>query len=101
MGADRKYQFMESNQQRRAVGLKEKLPDIQKTLDTVKFLKTRKVIGSAVEDGLSFADSSHSLVRNRSRQLSSSTIHCSPKHISHLPRRYIYGSEYVKGELVG
>ena len=42
-GVDRKYQFMESNQQRRAVGLKEKLPDIQKTLDTVKFLKTRKV----------------------------------------------------------
>lgn len=39
----RKYQFMESNQQRRAAGLKDKMPDIQKTLDTVKFLKTRKV----------------------------------------------------------
>ncbi|KAE8449996.1 hypothetical protein EG329_007135 [Mollisiaceae sp. DMI_Dod_QoI] len=36
-----KYQFMESNQQRRAAGLKDKMPDIQKTLDTVKFLKTR------------------------------------------------------------
>ena len=39
----RKYQFMEANQQRRAAGLKDKMPDIQKTLDTVKFLQTRKV----------------------------------------------------------
>jgi len=39
----RKYQFMEVNQQRRAAGLKDKMPDIQKTLDTVRFLKTRKV----------------------------------------------------------
>ena len=39
----RKYQFMEQNQQRRAAGLKDKMPDIQKTLDTVRFLKTRKV----------------------------------------------------------
>ncbi|RQM07583.1 hypothetical protein DH86_00002046 [Scytalidium sp. 3C] len=31
---DRKYQFMEVNQQRRAAGLKDKMPDIQKTLDT-------------------------------------------------------------------
>ncbi|KAK6582706.1 hypothetical protein PZA11_005114 [Diplocarpon coronariae] len=38
-----KYQFMESNQQRRAAGLKDKMPDIQKTLDMVQFLKTRKV----------------------------------------------------------
>jgi hypothetical protein len=39
----RKYQFMEANQQRRAAGLKDKMPDIQKTLDTVRFLKTREV----------------------------------------------------------
>lgn len=38
-----KYQFMEVNTQRRATGLKDKIPDIQKTLDTVRFLKTRKV----------------------------------------------------------
>jgi hypothetical protein len=38
-----KYQFMEVNQQKRATGLKEKMPDIQKTLDTVRFLKSRKV----------------------------------------------------------
>lgn len=36
-----KYQFMEVNTQRRAAGLKDKIPDIQKTLDTVRFLKTR------------------------------------------------------------
>lgn len=40
---DRKYQFMELNLQRRMTGLKEKIPDIQKTLDTVRFLKLRKV----------------------------------------------------------
>ncbi|KAG0642831.1 prefoldin subunit 3 [Tuber brumale] len=37
-----KYQFMESNTQRRAAGLRDKIPDIQKTLDTVCFLKGRK-----------------------------------------------------------
>ncbi|KAL1843566.1 hypothetical protein VTJ49DRAFT_849 [Mycothermus thermophilus] len=36
-----KYQFMEQNLQRRVVGLKDKLPDIKKTLDTVRFLKLR------------------------------------------------------------
>jgi len=41
-----KYQFMQMNTERRAVGLREKIPDIQKTLDTVRFLKTR---GSDVE----------------------------------------------------
>ncbi len=35
---------MEVNTQRRAVGLKDKIPDIQKTLDTVRFLQTRKVM---------------------------------------------------------
>nr|POE98233.1 putative prefoldin subunit 3 [Quercus suber] len=36
-----KYQFMEVNTQRRAAGLKDKIPDMQKTLDTVRFLATR------------------------------------------------------------
>lgn len=31
--------------ERRAAGLKDKMPDIQKTLETVQFLKTRKVRG--------------------------------------------------------
>jgi hypothetical protein len=39
----RKYQFMEANLQRRMTGLNEKIPDIKKTLDTVKFLQLRKV----------------------------------------------------------
>lgn len=34
---------MEQNLQRRVAGLKGKLPDIQKTLDTVRFLKLRTV----------------------------------------------------------
>lgn len=34
---------MEVNTQRRAAGLRDKLPDIQKTLDVVRFLKIRKV----------------------------------------------------------
>ncbi len=42
-GVGRKYQFMEANTQRRLEGLKEKVPDIQKTLDMVRFLETRKV----------------------------------------------------------
>ncbi|MCJ1285035.1 peptide chain release factor 1 [Xylographa opegraphella] len=33
---------MEVNTQRRSAGLKDKIPDIQKTLDTVRFLKTRE-----------------------------------------------------------
>lgn len=38
-----KYQYMEANQQRRALGLKSKIPDLEKTLETVQFLQTRKV----------------------------------------------------------
>jgi prefoldin subunit 5 len=34
---------MEQNTQRRLVGLKDKIPDIQKTLETVRFLQGRKV----------------------------------------------------------
>ncbi|GAM83250.1 hypothetical protein ANO11243_012360 [Dothideomycetidae sp. 11243] len=36
-----KYQFMEANTSRRAAGLREKIPDIRKTLDTVRFLRSR------------------------------------------------------------
>jgi len=34
---------MEMNLQKRAGGLKEKIPEIKKTLETVRFLKLRKV----------------------------------------------------------
>ncbi|KAK3985905.1 Prefoldin subunit-domain-containing protein [Cladorrhinum sp. PSN332] len=37
-----KYNFMEQNLQRRVAGLKDKMPDIQKTLDTVRFLKLER-----------------------------------------------------------
>ncbi|EYE98160.1 tubulin-binding prefolding complex subunit PAC10 [Aspergillus ruber CBS 135680] len=37
-----KYQFMEVNAQRRAVGLRDKIPDIKKTLEMVRFLKVRR-----------------------------------------------------------
>lgn len=46
-----KYQFMESNTQRRGQGLREKIPDIRKTLEMVRFLKLRKeVIDTAEKD---------------------------------------------------
>jgi prefoldin subunit 5 len=38
----RKYQFMQANTENRAKGLRDKVPDIQKTLDMVRFLSTRK-----------------------------------------------------------
>ncbi|KAM0667923.1 hypothetical protein ACQRIT_002792 [Beauveria bassiana] len=44
-----KYQFMEMNLQRRMTGLKDKIPDIQKTLDTVQFMKLRKDESEPIE----------------------------------------------------
>ncbi|RAL00676.1 tubulin-binding prefolding complex subunit PAC10 [Aspergillus ibericus CBS 121593] len=37
-----KYQFMEVNTQRRGAGLRDKIPDIKKTLEMVRFLKMRR-----------------------------------------------------------
>lgn len=45
-----KYQFMEVNTSRRASGLREKIPDIQKTLDVVQFLKRRNAKAEAEEE---------------------------------------------------
>ncbi|KAF7125134.1 hypothetical protein CNMCM5793_001243 [Aspergillus hiratsukae] len=42
-----KYQFMELNTQRRAAGLREKIPDIKKTLEVVRFLKMQKETNSS------------------------------------------------------
>lgn len=39
-----KYQFMEVNTQRRAQGLRDKIPDIKKTLEMVRFLSARKEV---------------------------------------------------------
>lgn len=55
---------METNKQRAAVGHREKIPDIQKTLDMVQFLKTRKVRFAALRDGTR-TDLFGSLVQNR------------------------------------
>lgn len=43
-----KYQFMEVNTQRRGQGLREKIPDIQKTLETVRFLGKRRKVRSVI-----------------------------------------------------
>jgi prefoldin subunit 5 len=42
-----KYQFMEINTQRRGQGLREKVPDIRKTLEMASFLKTRRKTGNS------------------------------------------------------
>ncbi|EFX00772.1 prefoldin subunit [Grosmannia clavigera kw1407] len=52
-----KYQFMESNLQRRVAGLDEKLPDIQKTLDTVRFLQLQRKKGGSQSGADSDAES--------------------------------------------
>ncbi|PSR97755.1 Prefoldin subunit-domain-containing protein [Coniella lustricola] len=44
-----KYQFMESSLQRKALGLNDKIPDIAKTLETVRFLKTRTEESEPIE----------------------------------------------------
>ncbi|KAI1431243.1 Prefoldin subunit-domain-containing protein [Xylaria sp. CBS 124048] len=51
-----KYQFMELNLQRRIAGLKDKMPDIQKTLDTVRFLKTRTTESDPIETSFELND---------------------------------------------
>ncbi|KAK0721502.1 Prefoldin subunit-domain-containing protein [Apiosordaria backusii] len=51
-----KYQFMEQNLQRRVAGLRDKMPDIQKTLETVRFLKLR---GAGGDDDLESDDESN------------------------------------------
>ncbi|KAK4611689.1 Prefoldin subunit 3 [Fulvia fulva] len=51
-----KYQFMEANNQRRVAGLKDKIPDIQKTLETVRFLQTRKSDAEPLESTFELND---------------------------------------------
>lgn len=45
-----KYQFMSQNVERRAAGLREKLPEMRKSLDTVRFLRMRKGEGEGEQD---------------------------------------------------
>jgi prefoldin subunit 5 len=47
-----KYTFMQQNVERRAAGLKEKLPEMKRTLEVVKFLKKKRAdITAMKEDG--------------------------------------------------
>jgi len=39
-----KYQFMQVNTQRRGQVLRDKIPDIKKTLEMVKFLRARRKV---------------------------------------------------------
>ncbi|OAA82049.1 Prefoldin, subunit 3 [Akanthomyces lecanii RCEF 1005] len=55
-----KYQFMEMNLQRRMAGLKDKIPDIQKTLDTVQFMKLRKDESEPIETTFELNDTLYS-----------------------------------------
>ncbi|KAL2112692.1 hypothetical protein VUR80DRAFT_6719 [Thermomyces stellatus] len=54
-----KYQFMEMNLQKRVAGLKDKIPEIQKTLDTVRFLKLRKDDPEPLESTFELNDTLH------------------------------------------
>jgi len=44
-----KYNFMSQNVERRAAGLKEKLPEMRKSLDTVRFLQMQKNSSSNID----------------------------------------------------
>jgi hypothetical protein len=90
-----KYQFMEASLQKRVVGLKEKVPDIQKTLDAVRFLKTRKVrhAGGGCRDKLP-ADQDIGRRRMKPsplRRRLSSTIRCMPRPGYHRLKRFSFG----------
>ena len=45
-----KYQFMETNKQKHAQSLREKIPEMKNTLDTVTFLRRQKAKGGRDED---------------------------------------------------
>lgn len=44
-----KYQFMEANKQKHAQSLREKIPEMKNTLDTVKFLQAQKAKDESVD----------------------------------------------------
>ncbi|KAK7966828.1 uncharacterized protein PG986_001105 [Apiospora aurea] len=58
-----KYQFMELNLQRRVAGLNDKMPDIQKTLETVRFLKTRTEESDPIETTFELNDTLYAKAR--------------------------------------
>ncbi|UQC81054.1 prefoldin subunit [Colletotrichum lupini] len=60
MGNSWKYQFMELNLQKRMAGLNDKIPDIQKTLDSVRFLKLRQDDDEPIETTFELNDTLYS-----------------------------------------
>ncbi|EON65174.1 hypothetical protein W97_04411 [Coniosporium apollinis CBS 100218] len=58
-----KYQFMQQNTERRTIGLKDKIPDIQKTLDTVRFLQTRTPDSEPIETTFELNDTLYAKAR--------------------------------------
>lgn len=51
-----KYTFMQQNVERRQAGLREKLPEMKDTLDTVKFLKKKRALAIGAANGDSVDD---------------------------------------------
>lgn len=80
---------MEVNLQRRMAGLREKIPDIKKTLETVQFLKLRKVRfrGHFGRAGLTLDRTRPSLLRRHSN----STILYIRGQTFHQPRKCTSG----------
>jgi hypothetical protein len=89
---------MEQSTQKRALGLKDKIPDIQKTLETVQFLKSRDV--RLFLTGVIQPETNLSPIRrtttNRLRRLSNSTILSSPRQTSRRSTRSTFGWVYVQ-----
>ena len=71
----RKYQFMELNTQRRLSGLQDKMPEMQKSLDTVRFLASRRPSSNQLKTTFSLNDTlyAHALIPSSSSSSSSSS----------------------------
>ncbi|WFD29545.1 hypothetical protein MSPP1_000554 [Malassezia sp. CBS 17886] len=54
--ADRKYKYMEASTAQRRKGLEQKIPDISKTLDMVRYLKAQKDAGRTTETTFEMSD---------------------------------------------
>lgn len=94
---------MELNLQRRVAGLDDKMPDIQKTLETVRFLKTRTVCGYTGDGRARGTDIEmcHRKSQTRSRRPSNSTTRCMQRLRYHPRMRSTCGSVYVQERYFG
>ena len=106
LSRERKYQFMQANTDRRVQGLRKKVPDIHKTLETIEFLRDRPVRCGPLSAGPSYAhrspraDTHHFILSpspNRLRRRSSSTRRYMRVRSSRRRTRSTSGSGYVVG----